>query len=221
MNFLGDSSHVLFDMDGVLLDTEPLYTVAYDEVLAPFGAILDWATKSTMMGRTAPESARLVIEKFGLPLTPEELLTRRKPVLERLLENAPAMAGAEAFVNGLKARGATLAVATSSFRQLFELKTQKHPWFSLFDEIVCGDDPLVKKPKPAPDIFLAAAERLGVAATECVIFEDSPAGVQAALASGARVIALIDPQMDRAVYGGVHAIIEKYADLDFQAAPGS
>ncbi len=219
MNFLGDSSHVLFDMDGVLLDTEPLYTVAYDEVLAPFGASLDWATKSTMMGRAAPESAGLVIQKFGLPLTPEKLLALRKPVLERLLEHAPAMAGAEDFVKSLKARGATLAVATSSFRQLFELKTRKHPWFALFDAVVCGDDPLVKRPKPAPDIFLAAAERLGVAATECVIFEDSPAGVQAALASGARVIALIDPQMDRAIYGGAHAIIEKYSELDFQVAP--
>jgi pseudouridine 5'-phosphatase len=214
MRLLDQATHVLFDMDGVLLDTEPLYTIAYDRVMAPYGASLDWETKSSMMGRAAPVSARLVIDKFGLPLTPEELLARRKPILQELFANAPAMPGAPELIAKLKARGCRLAVATSSARPLFELKTQRHPWFSHFDAIVCGDDPLVKNPKPAPDIFLAAAERLGVAAEQCVIFEDSPAGVEAALASGARVIALVDPQMERTAYQGVHLVIEKYAELD-------
>jgi pseudouridine 5'-phosphatase len=214
MGLLDHATHVLFDMDGVLLDTEPLYTIAYDRVMAPYGASLDWETKSTMMGRAAPASARLVIEKFGLPLTPEELLARRKPILQELFENAPAMPGAAELVAKLKARGCHLAVATSSFRALFELKSQRHPWFSQFDVVVCGDDPLVKNPKPAPDIFLAAAERLGVSADKCVIFEDSPAGVEAALKSGARVIALVDPQMERTAYRGAHLVIEKYAELD-------
>ena len=214
MGLLDQATHVLFDMDGVLLDTEPLYTIAYDHVMAPYGARLDWETKSSMMGRAALASARLVIDKFALPLTPEELLARRKPILHDLFQNAPAMPGAAALVTKLKARGCRLAVATSSARPLFELKSQHHPWFSHFDAIVCGDDPLVKHPKPAPDIFLAAAERLGVTADQCVIFEDSPAGVEAALASGARVIALVDPQMQRTAYQGAHLVIEKYAELD-------
>jgi hypothetical protein len=67
MGLLDQATHGLFDMDGVLLDTEPLYTIVYDRVMAPYGASLDWETKSTMMGRAAPASARLVIEKFGLP----------------------------------------------------------------------------------------------------------------------------------------------------------
>ena len=214
MGLLDQATHVLFDMDGVLLDTEPLYTIAYDRVMAPYGASLDWETKTRMMGRAALASARLVIEKFSLPLTPEELLSRRKPILDQLFENAPAMPGAPELIDKLKARGCRLAVATSSSRPLFELKTQQHPWFAHFDAIVCGDDPLVKNPKPAPDIFLAAAERLGIAAEKCVIFEASPAGVEAALASGARVIALVDPQMERTAYQGAHLVIEKYAELD-------
>lgn len=214
MGLLDQATHVLFDMDGVLLDTEPLYTTAYDRVMAPYGARLDWATKSAMMGRAALTSAGLVIEKFGLPLTPEGLLALRKPILEELFSNAPAMPGAAELIAKLKAGGRRLAVATSSARPLFELKTQHHSWFSHFDAIVCGDDPLVKNPKPAPDIFMAAAERLGVTADQCVIFEDSPAGVEAALASGARVIALVDPQMQRKAYQGAHLVIEKYAELD-------
>jgi pseudouridine-5'-monophosphatase len=214
MSLLDQATHVLFDMDGVLLDTEPLYTIAYDRVMAPYGASLDRETKSTMMGRAALTSAGLVIEKFGLPLRPEELLALRKPILEELFANAPAMPGAAELIAKLKARGCRLAVATSSTRQFFELKTQHHPWFSHFEAIVCGDDPVVKNPKPAPDIFLAAAERLGVTADKCVIFEDSPAGVEAALASGARVIARVDPQMGRAAYRGAHLVIENYAELD-------
>lgn len=213
MGLLDQATHVLFDMDGVLLDTEPLYTTAYDRVMAPYGASLDWETKATMMGRPALVSAGLVIEKFGLPLKPEELLALRKPILQELFANAPAIPGAAELIAKLKERGCRLAVATSSFRPLFELKTQHHPWFSHFDVVVCGDDPLVKNPKPAPDIFLAAAERLGVTAEQCVIFEDSPAGVEAALASGARVIALVDPQMERTAYQGAHLVIEKYAEL--------
>ena len=214
MGLLDQATHVLFDMDGVLLDTEPLYTVAYDRVMAPYGASLDWETKSTMMGRAALASARLVIEKFGLPITPEELLALRKPILQELFANAPAVPGAADLIGKLKSRGCRLGVATSSARPLFELKTQHHPWFYHFDANVCGDDPLVNNPKPAPDIFLAAAERLGVTADKCVIFEDSPAGVEAALASGARVIALVDPRMQRAAYQGAHLVIEKYAELD-------
>lgn len=214
MGLLDQATHVLFDMDGVLLDTEPLYTVAYDRVMAPYGASLDWETKTAMMGRAALTSAALVIEKFGLPLRPEELLARRKPVLEELFANVPAMPGAAELIAKLKARDCRLAVATSSARPLFALKTQHHSWFSHFDAIVCGDDPLVQNPKPAPDIFLAAAERLGVTADKCIIFEDSPAGVEAALASGARVIALVDPRMERRAYQGAHLVIEKYAELD-------
>lgn len=211
--FLDGITHVLFDMDGVLLDTEPLYTLAYDQILAPYGARLDWETKSTMMGRPATDSAALLIDKFNLPLEPAELLAVREPVLDKLFRDAPAMPGAPEFVAGLKQRGVRLAVATSSYRALFELKTAKHPWFSLFDVVVCGDDPELERPKPAPDIFLLAAQRLGVEAQNSVIFEDSPAGVQAAVATEARVVALVDPRVDRRLYADAFCVVESYAEL--------
>lgn len=206
---------VIFDMDGVLLDTEPLYTVAYDRVMAPFGAKLDRATKLEIMGRPAIRSAAHVIQKFSLPLTPEEFLNRRKPILSELFTNSPAMPGAEDFVRALGRAGHPLAVATSTHRSLFELKTQKHPWFSLFDVVVCGDDEEIEHPKPAPDIFLLAARRLGVSATQSFLFEDSPSGAQGAVATGGQVFVLAQEPVDRALYPGVHRIIGAFEDVRF------
>lgn len=181
---------IIFDMDGVLIDTEPLYTVAYDRVMAPWGITLDPETKREIMGRPPSVSIPHVIKKYGLEISPEEFAARRKPVMDELFENVPPIAGAPELVHRLKAAGKPLAVATSTFSDLFLQKTKDHDWFSLFDVIVKGDDPELKMPKPAPDIFLLAAKRLGVSIERCGVFEDSPAGLEAAHASGAQVFAV-------------------------------
>jgi pseudouridine-5'-monophosphatase len=199
---------VLFDLDGVLLDTEGLYTLATQRVLDRYGKTYDWSLKVQTMGRDARIAARLIVERLGLPLTPEELLAARDPILEQLIEESPAMAGAEAFVRGLHARGVPMAVATSSDRRLYLRKVRPHAWFERFRAVVCGDDPRVRAKKPAPDIFLAAAADLGVAPRDCLVFEDSPAGVEAALAAGMRVVALPPPQASRDLYAGCHAMAD-------------
>lgn len=201
---------VLFDMDGVLLDTEPLYTVAYDRMLAPYGVELDRSTKLEIMGRPALHSAAHVIDKFRIPMTPEEFVERRKPILAELFANAPAVPGAEEFVRHLSARGLPIAVATSTGRNLFDVKTQHHGWFSLFDVVVCGDDPEIVRPKPAPDIFLTAARRLKARPENCAVFEDSPAGVQAACATGGRVFALVREPTDPAAFEAAFRVVETF-----------
>ncbi len=178
---------VIFDMDGVLIDTEPLYTVAYNQVMAPWRVTLDPATKQEIMGRPPSVSIPHVIKKYSLGLTADEFVARRKPIMDKLLTGVPAMPGSPQLVRWLKSRGTPIAVATSTFSQLFVQKTQGHDWFALFDVIVKGDDPDILRPKPAPDIFLLAARRLGVPIERCGVFEDSPAGLEAAHASGAHV----------------------------------
>lgn len=204
---------VIFDMDGVLLDTEPLYTVAYDRVMEPYGATLDPATKLECMGRRALDSAVHVTQKFGLPLSPEEFLERRKPILQELFADSPAVPGAEAFVRSLSECGLPIAVATSTAQFTFEIKTKPHDWFSLFDQIVCGDDPEVQNPKPDPDIFLTAARRLGVPIERCVVFEDSPSGVKAGAASGARTYALLREKTDLSLYDAAFRVIGGFAEV--------
>jgi pseudouridine-5'-monophosphatase len=206
--------HVIFDLDGVLLDTEPLYTQATARVAARFGKVYDWVVKAECIGRGTLEAAAIIVEALGLPVSPAALVRERDEILIRLFAGARPMPGAEDFSRALAARGIPLAIATSTEEALFAVKAAPHrAWLSMFQAVVCGDDPRVARAKPAPDIFLAAAEDLGAAPAECLVLEDSPFGVAAARAAGMRVIALPDPAMDRARYAQADRVAESFAEL--------
>src|SRR5512138_3222985 len=100
----------IFDLDGVLLDTEPLYTTATAEVAARFGKLYDWSVKRDCIGRGTMEAARIIVDALALPLSPEALVVERDRVLVELLARAPALAGAEAFSRALAAREVPLAI---------------------------------------------------------------------------------------------------------------
>ena len=204
----------IFDLDGVLLDTEPLYTRATAEVAARFGKHYDWTIKRDCIGRGTLEAARIIVDALALPLSPAALVHERDQVLVPLLATAPAVPGAQELTGVLAARGIPMAIATSTEAALFAIKAAPHrAWLSIFGAVVCGDDPRVAAPKPAPDIFLAAAADLNAPAGDCVVFEDSPFGVVAALAAGMQVVALPDPHMDRARYAGAHIVAASFAEL--------
>ncbi len=205
---------VIFDLDGVLLDTEHFYTEVTDEICREYGKTFDWSIKRNMIGRPSLESARYLVDALSLPIEPEEYLRRRALRLDELFPRSKEKPGAEAFVRALVARRVPVAVATSSERHLFERKTIEHrEWFSLFDAVVVGDDPRVKKGKPAPDVFLVAAGELGARPDDCVVFEDAPAGLAAAHAAGMQVVAIPDEAMDRAAYASAEFVISAYADV--------
>ena len=167
-----------------------------------------------MIGRPSLESARYLVAALELPITPERYLDERARRLDELFKASPAMRGAESFTRALAARRIPQAVATSSERRLFELKTLAHSrWFAVFHSIVTGDDPRVLAGKPAPDIFLRAAADLGVEAVDCLVFEDAPAGVTAARSAGMQVIALPDPAMDRERYREADLIVTSFDEL--------
>jgi pseudouridine-5'-monophosphatase len=207
-------SHVIFDMDGVLLDTEPLYTQATQQVIEPYGKVFDWSIKCEMMGRKSEESAQYLVERLALPISAEEVLARSRPILEQLFTACREMRGAERIVRALSRHGVPLAIATSSKRRLYEIKTRPHAWFDVFDVVICGDDARVRAFKPAPDIFLAAAEDLGAAREHCLVFEDSIAGLQAARAAGMQVAALPDPNNDRTRFSDADWVLTEWPALD-------
>jgi pseudouridine-5'-monophosphatase len=210
---LSDYNHVIFDLDGVLLDTEKLYTEATQTVVAEFGKVFDWSLKSLMMGRHELEAAALLVKTLGLPISAEEYLKRQLPIAEELFRSATEVAGAEDFVAALVRRGHTLAVGTSSTLRLYRLKTAHLPWFSAFSAVVSGDHPEVHALKPAPDIFLAAARAIGGEPSRCLVIEDSPAGVLAARAAGMSVVAIPDPALEATRFETADLVVRSYAEL--------
>jgi pseudouridine-5'-monophosphatase len=205
---------VIYDLDGVLLDTEHFYTEVTQDIVSAYGKRFDWAVKSNMIGRPSRESALYLVEALALPISADDYLRMREKALAERFPLAEARPGAEAFTRALHVRGVAQAVATSSERKLFELKTTRHgEWFSLFAAAVTGDDPRVARGKPAPDIFLVAASAIGVAPADCIVFEDAPAGVAAARAAGMQVVAMPDPAMDRARYADADLIVEDFRIL--------
>ena len=210
---LSDFSHVIFDLDGVLLDTEKLYTEATQRVVGEFGKTFDWSLKSQMMGRHELEAAQLLVDTLGLPISAAQYLERQLPLAEALFLSAEEVAGAQAFVEALAARGHVLAVGTSSTRRLYDLKTKHLPWFSAFSAVVSGDHPEVRELKPAPDIFLAAARASAGDPARCLVVEDSPAGVLAARAAGMSVIAIPDAALPDERFQQADLIVRSYAEM--------
>ena len=210
---LSEFSHVIFDLDGVLLDTEKLYTEATQAVVGEFGKTFDWGLKSQMMGRHELSAAELLVETLALPISAEEYLRRQLPIAEALFRSATELPGAEAFVATLARRGHVLAVGTSSTRRLYDLKTEHLSWFSAFSAVVSGDHPEVRALKPAPDIFLAAARAIGGDPARCLVIEDSLAGVLAARAAGMSVVALPDLALPSERFRDAQLIVRSYAEL--------
>ncbi|MEB3265961.1 MAG: HAD family phosphatase [Cyanobacteriota bacterium] len=187
----------LFDLDGLLLDTEPLHAQAWRQAAAHWGLRLDDQQLLQLRGRRRQDNVAQLLAWMaadGGPV-PEaaELMAVQQPIVRRLLPTASPIDGAPELLAACQARGLPMALVTSSTRESLAVKMAPHPWLAVIQLQVVGDDPELERGKPAPDPFLLAARRLGVPATACWAFEDSPAGARSALAAGCRVHVLPPP----------------------------
>jgi beta-phosphoglucomutase-like phosphatase (HAD superfamily) len=217
-------THLIYDMDGLLLDTESLYSIAATEVCARYHQTYNWSIKAKILGRPSLESATDLVKWLALPISPQAYLLQRNIILEDLFPHALVMPGAKHLTEICLKNQIPQAIATSSDRFFFEIKSQKHrDWFaSVFTLVLTGDDPSVKKGKPSPDIFLSAAHKLKANPKQCLVFEDSPAGVQAAINAGMMVVAVPDKECDKSFVQGATLILNSLEefDIDWLLTPG-
>jgi len=208
-------SCLIYDMDGLLLDTEGIYTDVTQQIVGEYGKVFDWSVKEKIIGRRSIQAAEIIVESLDLPISPQDYLDSRKDVLLEKFKDTEALPGAKEMTTHFSKLGIPQALATSSSSPMFEAKFEKHKkWFSQFAQIVRGDDPELKEGKPAPDIFLLAANRVGVDPAECLVFEDAPTGTEAALAAGMSVVVVPDPNMDHCHYKNASQIISSLKDFD-------
>lgn len=206
---------VLFDMDGLLLETESIYTEVTQMIVGRYGKVFDWSVKSHMIGRDSFEAATYLVKALDLPFTPEFYLEERNSLLDERFAFAKPKPGARELIEKLAEMNVPIAVATSSNERHFNIKTSQHQdWFSLFDAIVTSDHENVKRAKPAPDIFLTAAAQLDTAPENCLVFEDAPSGVAAANTANMSVIAVPDPNMSHDVFANASEIIDSLTEFD-------
>lgn len=179
---------VVFDMDGVLVDTEQLWDEVREALTEEWGGRYTPEAQEAMMGMSSLEWSRYLHEVVGLRERPETIsaeVVRR--MLARYETDLPVVPGAVDAVRRLAGAGLRLAVASSSNRELIDAVLRALELTALFEVTVSSEE--VARGKPAPDVYLEAARRLALEPSRCAAIEDSASGIRAAKAAGMRVIA--------------------------------
>ncbi|NUP50855.1 MAG: HAD family phosphatase, partial [Catenulispora sp.] len=179
---------VLFDMDGLLIDSEPTWFQAEVDLLAGYGHTLGPEHYPKVLGKPLEVSTAYLLELTGHPVGAAEFADGiERAMIERLRDGVPMMPGAKELLVGLEGAGVPLGLVSASSRRIVEACL---PAIGVdhFRVVVSGDDVVLGKPNPEP--YLRAAAALGVDAVECVVLEDSPTGAAAGYAAGCRVVAV-------------------------------
>jgi HAD superfamily hydrolase (TIGR01509 family) len=202
---------VVFDMDGLLLDTETLWHHAEVELFSRHGGEFTWDDKMAVIGTSYDFTAGYFASRLGLPRERGgELVSEMISLMHDLVrQSVDARPGAVELVDGLRQLKVPLGLASNSPRFLVDDALRTAGLADAFDAIVTSDD--VEHAKPAPDIYLLACQRLGVEPSDAVALEDSPSGVAAAKAAGLTCIAV--PQFTETDVSAADRVIDSLEEL--------
>lgn len=170
---------VIFDMDGVIFDTERVYLEEWIEIFKEYGYIMEKDLYISVMGRGRKKVKEIFKDYFGEDLPIEEMYIKKDKMLKAAIDNneVPLKKGAIEILDYLNSKKIKVALATSAKRERLEKQLNAFNIRNKFQGIVSGDD--IENSKPNPDIFLKAAKILDVNSENCVVIEDSPAGIKA------------------------------------------
>lgn len=189
-------SHVIFDMDGLLLDTEHIYEAVVRDIARSYNKDYPHDVRMKVMGTTEQMTIKIVIEELKLPVSQKDFQGKFNDLCRQRFIKLDLLKGAGRLIHHLHQTKVPFCLATSSSQEMAELKMNSHKdLFKLFNHKVYGStDPEVKDGKPAPDIFLVAARRfkMNPNPSECLVFEDAPNGVTAAVSAGMQSVMVPD-----------------------------
>ncbi len=182
---------IIFDLDGVLVDTEELHYLAWLKVLKPFGVSFSKKEFCAFAGKQISLVSEELIKRYGLKTTKEKLVLRRKKMAFEIFKNSdvkvmPYARQAVAFL--AKENKVKLGLATGSFKKIALMKLKETGLYNFFPNIITGDD--VKRGKPYPDTYLLAVKKLKLKPAECLAFEDTQYGVESAKSAGLSCFAI-------------------------------
>jgi beta-phosphoglucomutase-like phosphatase (HAD superfamily) len=207
---------VLFDMDGLIVDTEPIHFKAFQAYMQRFEVDLPESVMPEFLGYTEEDNLRDLREQYELDKPLREMVAERGAIYLELVRTEPlrVFPGFWELCEEARGRGMKLGVVSSANRQqveivlgrLLEEHREGETSEAFFDVVVTGDD--IAKNKPAPEIYLLAAERLGVPPALCLAFEDTPPGVQSAAAAGMCVLAVPNEYSRGLKFPGAVRVIE-------------
>jgi len=203
---------VVFDFDGLLVDSEPLQAWAWGAYVERFGATMTHDILHQMLGMRAVDATKIAVELLALPVSAEEALRQRDEVfLAEVPGRMNAMPGALVLIQELKRRHIPIGLATSGHRRYVDLALESAGLLGSFDVDVTGDQ--VSRGKPFPDIYLRAAELLGVRPPACLALEDVPNGIRSAKAAGMLCFAIPGETAVPLDYSDADAVLPSLSDV--------
>jgi len=204
---------VIFDLDGVLWDGEPIYHEAFNVVLAPYGHRVTDEDYSHIIGHSVESAWDWVRRHFGLVEPPERFHREYDETVLRLLATpADPLPGVRELLRELRRRRLPLGVASASLRQWVDATLRGLRLESAFDTVVSASE--VQHAKPAPDLYLAAARQLGVEPERCLAFEDTKTGITAAKAAGMFAVQVRAASTALPPLPEADLVIEQYSEFD-------
>ena len=204
---------VIFDCDGLLLDTETHWSTAETTLFARYGKTFGRDHKLRMIGSSLQATGTILEELLEQPGRAAEINVEMIDLVEEAMVASEPMPGAADLVAELRGR-VPIALASNSWRRLITVALHAAELTGSFDVVVCGDE--VAHPKPAPDIYLETARLLDVAPERTIALEDSPNGVEAARAAGMFVVGI--PSFDGIELPDAHIVADSLKSSDVRRA---